>query len=126
MVFEVKATLRKWCKLLGELQEAVTSIKSLISCHLEEEVREEHMWAHRYDPMNQNHTIVIPAGSIDQTGDSASERWLLNYLHELVHAYFSESIHPLFGGFDFEDSYPQGLIETVSDIYRNACDCYCQ
>jgi hypothetical protein len=122
MVPKVKAKLKKRCILLKELQEAVTSIKSLITCPLEEEVWAEHWWAHRYDSMNQNHLIMIPACSIDQTEESASERWLLNYLHELVHAYYSEKIHPLFGGFDFEDDYPQELIETVSDIHRNACD----
>ena len=105
-----------------EVQEAVTKVKSLIHFPVEEEEWENHLWGHRYDPLEQKHTIAIPAGSIVESGQPASDKWLLNYLHELIHAYYSEKNHPLFGGFEFDDDYPDEVVTAVSDAFKVACD----
>lgn len=81
---------------------------------------ENHWWAHRINPLEKNHQIVYPKDVCIEKLDSKEQ--MLNYLHELTHAYFSETIHPLFGGFDFEDEYPEEVVTVVSAVYRVACD----
>ena len=105
-----------------ELKGAVTKLKSSIHFPVEEEEWENHWWGHRYDPAEQKHTIAIPTGCIAETGQPASEKWLLNYLHELIHAYYSETIHPLYGGFEFDYDYPDEVVIAVSNAFRVACD----
>lgn len=90
---------------------------------MEEEEWGNHWWAYRYNPIEKRHLIVWPAGSTEECSSYHSAKWLFNYLHELVHAYLAESVHPFFGGFDFEyDNYPEEIVNNISEIHRYACD----
>jgi hypothetical protein len=101
-------------------REVVETYQSKLQYPLKTMEWENHWWGHRFNPLEKYHEVVYPKGVSIEKLDS--NRKLLNYLHELIHAYYSETIHPLFGGFDFDYDYPGEVVAVVSEAYRVACD----
>ncbi len=102
------------------IRKEIEVLKSKLQYPLNTIEWENHWWGHRINPLGKYHEVVYPKDVCIEKLDSDAQ--MLSYLHELTHAYYSEKIHPLFGGFDFENEYPEEVVTVVSEVYRVACD----